>query len=122
MTDVESAQGSDLRLFGDAANRGDLEDWGPLAEATGHEMATAGLTVWSAGEGTESGIWQCAPGPSRWVLETNEFVHVLSGRMTVTPDGGEPVELGPGDTVLFPTGWAGTWDIAETLRKLYVIF
>jgi uncharacterized protein len=123
MTDLESAPNTTLHLFGDAAHRSDLVDWGPLDEATEHPMATAGLTVWSAGDDlTESGIWECAPGPSRWELETNEFVHVLSGKMTVTPDGGEPVELGPGDTALFPSGWAGTWDIAETLRKLYVIF
>jgi len=27
-----------------------------------------------------------------------------------------------GDTAVFPRGWSGTWEIAETLRKLYVIF
>ena len=42
--------------------------------------------------------------------------------MTVTRDGETSVALGPGDTVLFERGWQGTWDIADTLRKLYVIF
>ena len=28
----------------------------------------------------------------------------------------------PGSTVVFPKGWAGTWTIHETLRKVYVIF
>jgi uncharacterized cupin superfamily protein len=42
--------------------------------------------------------------------------------MTVTEDGGSPIDLGPGDTVVFPLGWNGTWDIHATLRKLYVIF
>ena len=78
-----------------------LEDWGPLEEA---------------------GVWECTPGPSRWSLADNEFVHILSGRMTVTPDGGEPTEIGPGDTAVFPRGWAGTWQIHETIRKLYVLF
>jgi uncharacterized cupin superfamily protein len=27
-----------------------------------------------------------------------------------------------GDTILFPVGWSGTWDIHETIRELYVIF
>jgi hypothetical protein len=49
-------------------------------------------------------------------------VHILSGRMTVTADGGEPFEIGPGDTAVFPLGWTGTWQIHETIRKLYVIF
>jgi len=111
-----------LPKVGDAATA-ELEDWGPLEEATGPEMSTAGFTLWK-NEATEaeSGIWECTPGPSRWELETNEFVHVVSGRMTVTEDGGSPVDLGPGDTVVFPLGWNGTWDIHETLRKLYVIF
>jgi uncharacterized cupin superfamily protein len=42
--------------------------------------------------------------------------------MTVTPDGGEPTDIGPGDTAVFPLGWAGTWQIHETIRKLYVLF
>ncbi|MGD0083340.1 MAG: cupin domain-containing protein [Acidimicrobiales bacterium] len=126
MTDTEATNlGSPVgtpKIAG-AATRTDLEDWGPLAEATGHEMSTAGITLWKNEETeAESGIWECTPGPSRWDLETNEFVHVLAGRMTVTEDGAEPVELSAGDSVVFPLGWNGTWDIHETLRKLYVIF
>ncbi|MGO9558843.1 MAG: cupin domain-containing protein [Acidimicrobiales bacterium] len=104
------------------ATSAELEDWGPLVEATGPEMSTAGLKLWEDGNGAETGIWQCTAGPSHWTLETHEFVNVLSGSMTVTADGGEPVDLGPGDTVLFPKGWSGSWQIHETLRKLYVIF
>ena len=32
--------------------------------------------MWSEGE-QEMGIWECTPGPSRWLLETHEFVHVV---------------------------------------------
>jgi uncharacterized cupin superfamily protein len=42
--------------------------------------------------------------------------------MTVTPDGGEPAEVNTGDIAVFPTGWKGTWDIHETVRKVYSIF
>jgi hypothetical protein len=115
--------GVGLPYLADAASRTDLEDWGALEEATGPEMSTAGITMWK-NEDTEaeSGIWQCTPGPSRWELETNEFVHVLAGSMTVTEDGSLPVKLEAGDTVMFAVGWKGTWHIHETLRKLYVIF
>ena len=37
----------------------DLEDWGPLPEATGDEMATHGLELWADGD-MSAGIWQCA--------------------------------------------------------------
>ena len=110
-----------LPVVRDAASA-ELEDWGPLGEATGPAMSTAGLKLWQDSDGAETGIWQCTAGPSHWTLETHEFVNVLSGSMTVTADGGEPVDLGPGDTVLFPKGWSGSWQIHETLRKLYVIF
>lgn len=100
----------------------DLEDWGPLAEATDAPMHTSGTTLWSDPDGSETGIWECTAGPSRWSLDTNEFVHVLSGSMTVTPDGGEAFLAGPGSTFLVPKGWTGTWDIHDTLRKVYVIF
>ncbi len=112
-----------LAQFGDAAKRKDLEDWGPLEEATGPEMSTTGLTLWKdEASGAEAGIWECTAGPSYWVLETNEFVHILTGRMTVTEDGGAAVTLRAGDTVVFPVGWKGTWAIHEPLRKLYVIY
>jgi len=67
-------------------------------------------------------VWECTPGPSHWTLDSNEFVHVLSGRMTVTPDGGAATEMGPGDTAVFPRGWTGSWQIHEVIRKLYVLF
>ena len=72
--------------------------------------------------GPETGIWQCTAGPSYWVQEENEFVYILSGSLTVTPDGGKPATFGAGDCAMFPRGWRGTWDLHETVRKVYVVF
>jgi uncharacterized cupin superfamily protein len=101
----------------------ELEDWGALEEASDPEipMQTSGLTLWNDSE-QEVGIWECTAGPSYWKLDTHEEIYIISGRMTVTLDGAEPLEVGAGDAVVFPRGWAGTWQIHETLRKLYVIF
>jgi uncharacterized protein len=104
-----------------AAHNADLEDWGLLPEATEQPMQTSGLTIW-ADDPQEAGVWECTPGLSHWTLKSNEFVYILRGRMTVTPDGGAPSEIGPGDTAVFPAGWSGTWQIHETTRKLYVLF
>lgn len=111
------------QLIRDASNVTELDDWGPCPEATGEQMDTRGRYLWrDEAAGSEAGMWECTQGPSRWVLETNEFVHVLSGSMTITPDGGQPEFVGPGDTVFIPRGWSGNWELHETLRKLYVIF
>lgn len=109
------------RFMAAAALAGDLEDWGPLDEATGAPMQTSGITLWSDGD-QEVGVWECTPGPSYWTLETHESIYILAGRMTVTPDGGAPQEVGAGDCAVFPRGWRGTWQIHETIRKLYVIY
>ena len=104
-----------------AAHDAVLKDLGPLPEATGEPMQASGLTLWADGD-QEAGVWECTPGPSYWKLDCHEFVHILSGRVSVTPDGGDPVEMGPGDTAVFPRGWTGNWQILETIRKVYVLF
>jgi uncharacterized cupin superfamily protein len=115
-----------------AAATAELEDWGLLDEATdaGTPMQVHGLTMWSAAAdagsddegGPEAGTWQCTAGPSYWVQAENEFVYILSGSLTVTPDGGKPATFGAGDCAMFPRGWRGTWDLHETVRKVYVVF
>ena len=111
------------------ATTAELEDWGPLEEATSADipMSVRGLTIWSAPDdsddsGAEAGIWECTGGPSYWVQEENEFIYLLSGSLTVTPEGGKPATFGAGDCAMFPRGWRGTWDLHETVRKVYVLF
>jgi uncharacterized cupin superfamily protein len=114
-----------------AASAAELEDWGPLEEAVPATnadgdvpMSVRGLTIWSASDesGAEAGIWECSAGPSYWVQEENEVIYVLSGTLTVTPDGGKPATLRPGDVAVFPRGWRGLWKLHETVRKVYVVF
>ena len=53
-----------------------------------------------------AGTWECEPGASRWEFTTRgEVIYVLSGRMTVHQDGGDPVELTAGSSCIFPIGW-----------------
>jgi hypothetical protein len=114
-----------------AAAAAELEDWGPLQEAAPVDlkpgdvpMSVRGLTIWSAPDssGAEAGIWECTAGPSYWVQKENEVIYVLSGTLTVAPDGGEPTTLGPGDVAVFPRGWRGRWELHGTVRKVYVVF
>jgi uncharacterized cupin superfamily protein len=100
----------------------ELEDLGPLPEATAHPMRTWGKVVWSGEGGKEFGLWRCEPGPSRWVFGTSESITVLEGSMTVTADGGEPYEVKAGDSAFFPVGWTGKWEITDTVFKVYTAF
>jgi uncharacterized protein len=120
-TDEETQLNVSGQYLAQAATMTELENWGSLEESTGPEMQTSGYTLWEDGDAS-SGVWVCSPGPSFWKLESNEFVHIIGGSMTVTPEAGESVTLKAGDTMVFPRGWEGTWEIHETLRKLYVIF
>lgn len=53
-------------------------------------------------------------GSSRWKFETNECFTIFSGRMTVTEDGGQPLELTSGDSAIFPKGGSGgVWELHE---------
>lgn len=67
-----------------------------------------------------TGVWSCTPGRLTDV-EVDETFVVLSGRATIEPDGGDAVEVGPGDVCVLAAGTATTWTIHETLHKVYVI-
>ena len=83
----------------------------------------AALTVWTAAGGAETGVWEATPGTFTATREGyHEVCQILSGRATITPAGGAPVVVGPGDTLVTPAGWIGVWDVHETLRKTYVVF
>ena len=110
-----------------ASERTDLEDkplGPPSAEPlTGDIMTRSWVPFVSEDGKVLCGTWECEPGASRWeFLDRGEFIHVVSGRMTVTRDGDNPVELTAGSSAVFPLGWTGTWTVHETLRKVFTVF
>ncbi|WP_209601149.1 cupin domain-containing protein [Sinorhizobium kostiense] len=68
-----------------------------------------------------AGIWEATPGKWRIAYEEWEYFHILSGHSIVTEDGGEPVELKAGNSMIIRPGFKGTWEVVETTRKDYVI-
>lgn len=69
-----------------------------------------------------NGVWECTPGKFYLPHNYEETVTIVRGRVTVTPEGGDPVELGPGDTAFFPAGTRVLWEVHETLRKSWHIY
>lgn len=72
--------------------------------------------------GIEVGCWEGTPGefPARRD-GYSELCQILTGHAILHTDGGAPVELRVGDTIIMPTGWTGRWELLEPTRKLYVI-
>ncbi len=68
------------------------------------------------------------PGWPMWTKEVSEFpwsydvaetCYFLEGEVVVTPDAGQPIEVGQGDLVTFPAGLNCTWKIRKDVRKHY---
>lgn len=69
-----------------------------------------------------TGFWECAPGRFRRQVPQAEYSCFISGHGSFTPDGGETIVFGAGDAIYFAANTEGEWNIAETVRKAYVIF
>ena len=64
-------------------------------------------------------IWEKEISVFPWTYDSSETCYLLSGKVTVTPDGGEPVTFQANDLVTFPAGMSCTWEIHEPVRKHY---
>lgn len=65
-------------------------------------------------------IWTKEVSTFDWHYDERETCFLLEGRVTVAPaGGGEAVEFGAGDMVVFPQGLSCVWDITEPVRKHY---
>lgn len=64
-------------------------------------------------------IWDCPVTEFRLDFDETEKAYILEGEIIVTPDGGEPVTIVPGDYAEFPTGLKSMWQVTKTLKKHY---
>ena len=116
---VDSAAMSELSWTVDVATLA-LEDW-PLQPEQILEGVpeTSGIVLDSSADGrVERGVWQHTPGVSTDV-EADELFVVVSGRATVTIEGGPTLELVPGTAAVLHAGDRTVWAVHETLRKVY---
>ncbi|MDE3028270.1 MAG: cupin domain-containing protein [Paracoccaceae bacterium] len=80
------------------------------------QMATWALH--SAADGTMvAGIWECTPGSYHATYTAYEYVVLIEGRITITPDGGTPVTVRAGDAFVVEKDFKGIWKIEEKVRK-----
>jgi len=75
------------------------------------KIETLGLDSWS--------FWECEPSKFDWEYSSEETAYILKGKVLVTPENGEPVEINAGDLVVFPAGLKCTWEVIEKIEKKY---
>ncbi|MBW2277105.1 MAG: cupin domain-containing protein [Deltaproteobacteria bacterium] len=75
------------------------------------ELESHGVRSWP--------IWTKEESEFPWTYDSSETCYFLEGDVVVTPDGGEPVEVGAGDLVTFPKGMSCTWTVRGAVRKHY---
>jgi uncharacterized cupin superfamily protein len=52
--------------------------------------------------------------------DVDEFVYVLSGKLILTETNGTTHEFRPGDSLVLPVGYTGTWEMQGNYRELVV--
>jgi uncharacterized cupin superfamily protein len=65
--------------------------------------------------------WEKGVSTMPWTYFEDETSYVLEGRVIVTPDQGDPVEISKGNLVTFPAGLSCVWQIIEPIRKRFRI-
>ncbi len=99
-----------------------LERWGPPAHVVSGRPVTSGLSAFSSRDGAFSaGVWECSPGKWRIHYTEDELSVLLSGRVVLTDAKGAQRSFGAGDAFVVPAGFRGTWEVVETMRKIYAI-
>jgi len=53
--------------------------------------------------------------------DVDEFVYVLSGKLILTETNGTSHEYRPGDSLVLPVGYTGTWEMQGNYRELVVL-
>ncbi|MER8440200.1 cupin domain-containing protein [Mesorhizobium sp. M1312] len=102
----------------ESAEAGDLAGW---VVVDGNPTMKTAVQHTTADGKVMSGTWHATPGTYHATYSDYEFVHMISGRIVITPDGGAPVEVGPGDAFVVEADFKGTWKIIEPVTKHFVV-
>jgi uncharacterized cupin superfamily protein len=68
---------------------------------------------------SEWAIWEKEVSSFSIDFDETEKAYILEGEIIVTPVGGEPVRIVPGDYVEFKEGLDSHWEVVKPLRKHY---
>ena len=82
-----------------------------IKKATPEKLKELGAENWSP--------WNCDPSEFDWEYPFEETAYVKKGKVIVTTEDGEKVEIKAGDIVTFPKGLKCKWKVIERIEKVY---
>ena len=85
----------------------------------GDPRASGRIDFGASDGGSRLGIWSCTEGAFECTELGDELQTIVKGRLVLTRQGGESIECGPGDSIFTRRGERVTWDIRETVTKVF---
>src|ERR1700712_3963053 len=85
---------------------------------SGDPQSTMAILWRSEDDRLYNGVWHCTPGVF-WLDHPGETVCLVEGRGTITPEGGEPVTVVPGEVAYLPEKMRAKWEVHETVKKAF---
>jgi len=68
------------------------------------------------------GVWMCTPGTFTCTEKGNELQTILEGKLMIILGDGTSHQFGPGDSFYTQKGERLTWNIVETVKKVFFTY
>lgn len=113
-----------VRLDRDRLSGKNLGVYEPYEPGSGNLIAHGHEYFYSEDGNFGIGVWESKPGKMTYTdLEYDELMYVLEGTIILTDEQGNTETYGPGEGLVLPTGWTGTFAVPEGgVRKIWVSY
>lgn len=115
-----------MRVIRPTDDIGPLEHWpfdNPASDyriVQGAPVCSGRLDAGGPGHVTRAGVWRCTQGAFECTEQGDEMMVILQGRCRITDHAsGAVLELAPGDTGFTRDGQRVTWEVFETVTKVF---
>ena len=125
LSQSQAATASSLvRLDLDRLSGNNLGEFEPYEPEAGNLIARGHEYFYSKDGNVGIGVWESKPGEMTYTdLEYDELMNVLDGGIVLTDEHGNTDAYGPGEGVVLPKGWTGTFAVPEGgVRKIWVTY
>ena len=108
-------------------DEGGLEPWPPLNDLPfaevleGNPEHSGRFDLGDFGTRTMAGVWRCTPGKFAYTYPGDEICTLLAGKIRVTEQDGTAHTYSAGDIFCTSKGEQVTWEVLETVRKVFFI-